>query len=399
MNNQNTSSPQADWIPRIESALAALEEKPQFGAYEEFQLEEFQEELRKLFKKPSLTIQYLGKGWHSKDKIEALLGGDHYIQEIFLNSIAHPFYWVIDQGSFRALMTDFLGGKEASSPFLKDEHVQDFYYFLCAEVSFHLASLPFFEDLPPRLGERYAHWPDVNASSSAFVFDLSLQVEKQKYHSHLIVPEFFRDEWKSAVGRRGPLKLSLNQLKKIPVELSLEVGSLQLAPLEFKKVKKGDVILMDRCSYDPEKKKGRFVLTLQNIPLFRAKIENRGLKLLDYPLYEHVETPMDFEKNEEKELFGDIENEEEIFHEDILTEKTEEKSSNVSIEEVPLQMTVEVGRLRMTAQELLQLSPGSLVELNIRPEQGVSLVLHGKAIARGELVKLGEVLGVRILEI
>ena len=70
-----------------------------------------------------------------------------------------------------------------------------------------------------------------------------------------------------------------------------------------------------------------------------------------------------------------------------------------SIKNVPLNVTVELAKIRMTLNELMHLSPGNMLELPIHPDQGVSLTINGKKVASGELVHLGEMLGVRVLTI
>ena len=71
----------------------------------------------------------------------------------------------------------------------------------------------------------------------------------------------------------------------------------------------------------------------------------------------------------------------------------------VSIKELPLDITVEIGRIRITLDQLMQLTPGNQLELPIHPDQGVNLTVGGNKIGRAELVYLGEQLGIRILEI
>ncbi|HRD55405.1 MAG TPA: FliM/FliN family flagellar motor switch protein, partial [Parachlamydiaceae bacterium] len=68
-------------------------------------------------------------------------------------------------------------------------------------------------------------------------------------------------------------------------------------------------------------------------------------------------------------------------------------------EEMVLDVIVEVGRLEMSIEKLTELQPGNILEIDVRPENGVDLVVNGKRIGKGELLKLGEVLGVRILDI
>lgn len=69
------------------------------------------------------------------------------------------------------------------------------------------------------------------------------------------------------------------------------------------------------------------------------------------------------------------------------------------LESLPLEVSVEVSRLEMNFKSLSELRPGNLLELVTRPENGVHLVVNGKKLARGELIRVGQLLGVRILEI
>ena len=78
----------------------------------------------------------------------------------------------------------------------------------------------------------------------------------------------------------------------------------------------------------------------------------------------------------------------------------DESSANpLTLEQVPLQIAVEIGRCQMALAKVMQLQPGNLLDLHVHPAEGVDLVVHGQCIGRGELVKLGELLGVRITEI
>lgn len=70
-----------------------------------------------------------------------------------------------------------------------------------------------------------------------------------------------------------------------------------------------------------------------------------------------------------------------------------------SLQALPLEVSVEVSRLEMNFKTLSELKPGNLLELATRPENGVHLVVNGKKLARGELIRVGQLLGIRILEI
>ena len=84
-----------------------------------------------------------------------------------------------------------------------------------------------------------------------------------------------------------------------------------------------------------------------------------------------------------------------------LTEKLgKEQAQNLDlIMEVPLQVTVEIGRARRKVQDILEFSKGSLVVLDKLAGDQVDLFVNGKCIARGDVVVVEDNFGVRITEI
>ncbi|RMG42257.1 MAG: flagellar motor switch protein FliN [Candidatus Dadabacteria bacterium] len=69
------------------------------------------------------------------------------------------------------------------------------------------------------------------------------------------------------------------------------------------------------------------------------------------------------------------------------------------IMEVGLQVTVEVGRARMTIQDLLQLGQGSVVELEKMAGEPLDVYINGRKVGKGEAVIVNEKFGVRLTEI
>lgn len=67
--------------------------------------------------------------------------------------------------------------------------------------------------------------------------------------------------------------------------------------------------------------------------------------------------------------------------------------------DVTVELTVEVGRTRMTLGETLALGPGSVVTLDRLADQPVDLLVNGRRIARGEVVVIDEQFGLRITEV
>lgn len=67
--------------------------------------------------------------------------------------------------------------------------------------------------------------------------------------------------------------------------------------------------------------------------------------------------------------------------------------------DVPMAVTVELGRTRMPVRQLLALSSGSVVELGKLAGEPLDILVNGKTIARGEAVMVNEKFGVRLTEI
>ena len=67
--------------------------------------------------------------------------------------------------------------------------------------------------------------------------------------------------------------------------------------------------------------------------------------------------------------------------------------------DVPLEITVEIGRNRMPLRELLALGPGSIVELTKLAGEPLDVLVNGKPIARGECVMANDKFGVRLTDV
>lgn len=67
--------------------------------------------------------------------------------------------------------------------------------------------------------------------------------------------------------------------------------------------------------------------------------------------------------------------------------------------DVPLSVTVELGRTRMTIQELLAIGPGSVVELDKIAGEPLDIMVNDRLVARGEAVVVNDKFGIRITDI
>jgi flagellar motor switch protein FliN/FliY len=84
----------------------------------------------------------------------------------------------------------------------------------------------------------------------------------------------------------------------------------------------------------------------------------------------------------------------------LAVSKTKEPIGNLDLlRDVPIQVSVELGRTKMLIKDILILSPGSIIELEKLAGEPVDILANGRLIAKGEVVVIDENFGVRITEI
>ena len=67
--------------------------------------------------------------------------------------------------------------------------------------------------------------------------------------------------------------------------------------------------------------------------------------------------------------------------------------------DIPVQLTVELGRTKMPIKNLLQLAQGSVVELDALAGEPMDILVNGCLIAQGEVVVVNEKFGIRVTDI
>ncbi|ENH98229.1 flagellar motor switch protein [Gracilibacillus halophilus YIM-C55.5] len=82
------------------------------------------------------------------------------------------------------------------------------------------------------------------------------------------------------------------------------------------------------------------------------------------------------------------------------TELAQEEKRNLDLlMDIPLQVTVELGRTKRTVKDILELTSGSIVELDKLAGEPVDILVNQKLIAKGEVVVIDENFGVRVTDI
>lgn len=429
--NQSLRQAPLHWIKAIDEALLALEQRPQFGGVvTSFPWDQIESRLQTLFGK-EVNLQHEEKGWTKENPLKELQE-ERLVIQVQLAPLEDPLYVSLTKSDVDLLMHQLLGFSFQD----KDAELREgFILFLGLEMAREAMKSGFLSSLSPQVALVSA--PDF--SEPLFESHLSLQIEDANVAALCLLPDRFRTAWKGHFSKTEQI-FPDEVYAKVPLSVALEAGSSNLSLTDWKKVTVGDVLLLDQTHLDPKTLRGGVVLKVGSMDLLRGRLQEGGIKIYDYPLVGEAEVGMDDEDfsedsfDDEEDLYGDDEDfEEDEFEAEGFDEEEESlddeerpdlegesegsaesphdeeeegskrtegaRAVRLTPEKIPLQMTIEVGRLKMTAQELLELAPGSLVELDVTPEQGVDLVISGKKIGRGELVRLGEVLGVRITQL
>ena len=69
------------------------------------------------------------------------------------------------------------------------------------------------------------------------------------------------------------------------------------------------------------------------------------------------------------------------------------------IMDVPLEVTVELGRTSKKIKDILEFNPGTVIELDRLAGEPIDILVNGKFVAQGEVVVIDENFGIRVTEI
>ncbi len=389
-----------NWIQEIHQAVMEAKQIPLHGFSPVFPWEEISQRIAALFETEQLKMYPRGTQFLTGNAITEGFGAGFISIALEMAPLPGQVFWIMakdDVARITALALIPGNGKGFSS----QKFQEGFYYFLATQALQIVNSLKTFGDLAPKIGTAGAL-----PHEESLCIDVEIKDSKQAFWGRLVCPAAFHQAFKAHYSKQEPASLTSAMAKQIDVSLSLEVGRTVLSYAEYKGISVGDFVLLDRCTFDPSLHKGTVLITLGQTPLFRARIKENSLKIVDYAFYREEQIPMNDKTpggEENPEEFEAEETSQAGPEEDHLWspspngEQMDEKM--IETGEIPMTLTVEVARVRMNLEKLLQLAPGNVLELPVKPEYGVDLTIGGKKVAKAELIKLGEMLGVKILQI
>lgn len=119
---------------------------------------------------------------------------------------------------------------------------------------------------------------------------------------------------------------------------------------------------------------------------------------------------MSEEMNNQEEQSGEVKNVDNLESVDIQKLADEVKAGDDALNklkvqnldfilDIPLKVTVELGRTEVIIKDLLQLGQGSVLELDKLAGEPLEILVNGKLVAKGEVVVVNEKFGIRLTDI
>ena len=128
---------------------------------------------------------------------------------------------------------------------------------------------------------------------------------------------------------------------------------------------------------------------MQGQPMMQQPMmQGQPMPMMQQPMYQQpMMQPVNVQQAQFQSFSGDFNSE--IF----------QKENIDLIMDVPLEVTVELGRTTKSIQEILDFAPGTIIELDKIAGEPIDILVNGKYVAKGEVVVIEESFGVRITEI
>lgn len=358
---------------RITSLLLDREAFPAWPHRISFAWDQFSKGMSSLFGK-NIQVVYGKADWKSSDQVLLGLGELPLIVTLEIMPIAKNIYIAASQESINKISGWLVGESETGEYLVTKEIQEGFFRFLLIKSLFLIEEIPSASGLTFHIKEE-----DLPFLENVYLVDVEVKNGNHSAWVRCIFPKSFQESFKKHFAAMNPFR---DQARVSNIELlcHIEAGETSVSWDEIRSLREGDFLFLQSGD--------SYQLVMAEKPLFHIKIEEGGIKIIDYADYYGVDMSENFDVISEEEQAGEKTN-----------RKRKKEDEMTSLQKVPLLVRVEIGRIAITMEKLLNLSPGDFLELGISTSDPVYLNVNGQRIGTGELLQLEDRVGVRIIEI
>lgn len=361
---------------RIESLLLDSKEFPAWPNRISFDWDHFSKGISSIFGK-DIQVIYGKADWKSSDQLLLGVGKSPIIFTLETMPVEHNIYVAASEDSIHKISSWLIQEGSESTGLVTKEIQEGFFRFLIIKSLFVVEEMPISEGLTFHIKEE-----DIPFLEHSYLIDIEIKNKDHSAWIRCIFSKLFQESFKRHFANMNLFR-DRSRLSGIELLCHIERGQSSLTWSELRELKAGDFLFLQGGD--------EITLGLGEKPLFHVIMESGRIKIVDYADYYGVDMTENFDVISEDTPKDIIEKND--------SPKAKKKAGIESLQEIPLVLRVEIARISLTMEKLLQLSPGDFLELGISPGDPVYLNVNGQRIGSGELLQLEDRLGVRILSI
>lgn len=425
MTSQLTPS---SWLPYISKAIIEAKETPLISSLQ-LTKEKIEQSLYEILQIASLTLELEEFKFMQSDELLAKIGSDSKIISFNMPPLEGNAHLIFDSNEFTTLLNLSLNLETTA---INSDIVQAYQDFFFAKIMQSIESSNQLGGLSLKLAK-----DNTLPKDACLTLEGIINTSKAKFPFYLVISPFLRKSLKDYQIKQN-IKPS-NIPPHIPLDLSCAIGKVHLSLYDWQNICEGDFIIIDSLGFDLLKKTGNIALSYKNNVLFYGKLNDNTIKISQSSAHSVEAESMtndpskkkeaneedkdssfflgeddDFYEEDEdlkkllKEEHSKLSHEEQEAPSTVTNERAQESEKViskvepkkiVSPQDIPLNIKIEIANLTLTAKELLEIQPGNEFPLGKDIDGNVNLMVSGTCIARGELIKIGDILGVRILSL
>ena len=291
------------------------------------------------------------------------------ITAVTISPFESPLFWVMTEENKYKLSESFLQLDGKSKNFQNQIILEGFYQYILLEALHCIQKLDPIEQMTLQITNA------VNSDEYGIVQNIAITIKDTTVFGSFIITDSFRNNWVQHFAAFPKQYLSKKITKELLLPVRLKIGSVALTPKQLSSISVGDVIIPDHMM-----EANKAIFSISKNSYFNVTISKNAIHIQDFA--NTIEDFMDEEKS--KTLSEHLETDEALAQ---------------TIYDMPLQVHVELAKISLSLDEIMNLSPGNVLEIPELSEKKISLTVQGKKIAVAELIVIGENLGLKILEI